>query len=272
MLQTWQNITCDATKQVSTSAPKASPSGHFIGVSCGDTSAKSMTWQRIEEERESHRFIQTERARHHYRVLGKRMKPHWRALFPPQIPDVARRRSSPRSLSRPRTFSRPRTPLPRAPALISRRFLLPVYFFHLPFLFAAAANCSWSTKMSSREKKRGATKRKAPAAPPAPVPHAVPPPPPPVAGVAPPAPHPWPHPPVSGVAPPPTPPHPPVAGAAPPRPLHLPVDPHAPLPYPTPGLGMPLQSPLHPWYVSYSLIFAVDGPETKCKFWGRLAM
>ena len=220
VLQTWQNITCDATKQVSTSAPKASPSGHFIGVSCGDTLVKSMTCQRIEEERESYRFIQTKRVRHRYRVLGKRMKPHWGASFPPQIPDVARRWSSPRSLSRPRAFSRPRTPLPRAPALISRRFLLPVYFFHLPFLSAAAANCSWSTKMSSREKKGGSTKRKAPAAPPRPVPRAAPPP------------------------------HSPVARAAPPPPPHPPVDQHAPPPYPTPGPGMPLQSPLHPWYVS----------------------
>jgi len=33
---------------------KASPNDHFTGISCSDTSAKSMTWQGIEEEREDH--------------------------------------------------------------------------------------------------------------------------------------------------------------------------------------------------------------------------
>ncbi|KAG2637796.1 hypothetical protein PVAP13_2NG544303 [Panicum virgatum] len=74
------------------------------------------------------------RHRHRYRVLGKRMKPHWGASFPPQIPDVARRQSSPRSLSRPRAFSRPRTPLPRPRSSPADFFCLFISFTSPSFL------------------------------------------------------------------------------------------------------------------------------------------
>ena len=62
------------------------------------------------------------------------MKPHWGASFPPQIPDVARRRSSPRSLSRPRAFSRPRTPLPRPRSSPADFFCLFISFTSPSFL------------------------------------------------------------------------------------------------------------------------------------------